>query len=653
MARQGDNYYLVLTDTVNEDSGVVMANAANNSGEARSYSRLAVSSNEGGNGQPPEFKKLFYDKHVQQGESLRLDAVILGSPKPKVKWLFNETVPELENVRCTMAGDTYSFLIDQFSEANCGRYSIAAENQFGKATCSAEILFQGSLFSPEQQASSTSQAIYHEETISSKTTGDVGETTKTMKQVSNINGRTSGVSTESKSIETNHPQMRDFASQSSAAAMRETGIQINTDVLDKSSQMDELLSKAVTRDESCQWTMPSAENSGSIVTNEAAPFVSSEQHHFASSSTGETKQSFSYSQHHQASSFSSTTTQPQIDFSTTLIKDINQHQHMLNYEPIELIFNRHHDAFNHHHHHCMHHELEEFATASNACHHCHHHQHRPMTTSRFEPISLIIQKPPPCAHYRSGSLPPLISKINFNSSIAGFRSELCAEHDSTFTDDESSCHYCYYDNPSSSAAAANNSNCMYYKSCSRTSRPTTAFKPVELILDASSLSEYSGKQYRYRDSSLPSYTRRSGGGVRMPIKHKNLITSSFIYDNNNNNVNNNATSYFYDYDYENTGGSATNSQRLYGFNSSDFLSGGEQQQQQQQQAGNYKFSTVSSSIEETRVRSSAEAKYPTMEMTIDLKTPPTIEQPLKYISVYEGQSSRLECILTGKYFLNF
>lgn len=121
MARQGDNHYLVMNDASTEDSGIYMANAANTEGEAKSYSRLAVSksssssegnstsvaeqqqqrstiralnvenaltaSSSGGSrsmAQPPEFKKLFYDTRVQIGENLRLDTVILGSPKPKV-----------------------------------------------------------------------------------------------------------------------------------------------------------------------------------------------------------------------------------------------------------------------------------------------------------------------------------------------------------------------------------------------------------------------------------------------------------------------------------------------------------------------------------------------------------------------------------------
>lgn len=84
-----------------------MASAANNEGEAKSYGRLTVnqssSSSDGGNsersgttiktvetthiktsGQPPEFKKLFYDKQVSLGENIRLEACVVGAPKPKV-----------------------------------------------------------------------------------------------------------------------------------------------------------------------------------------------------------------------------------------------------------------------------------------------------------------------------------------------------------------------------------------------------------------------------------------------------------------------------------------------------------------------------------------------------------------------------------------
>ena len=110
MARQGDNSYLVLTDTDKDNSGIYMASASNQHGESKSYGRLTVSesttvngvttsnsstvekqSNSSGSpkkgGQSPNFKKLFYDRHVQNGEAVRIDAIITGSPKPRVRIL--------------------------------------------------------------------------------------------------------------------------------------------------------------------------------------------------------------------------------------------------------------------------------------------------------------------------------------------------------------------------------------------------------------------------------------------------------------------------------------------------------------------------------------------------------------------------------------
>jgi hypothetical protein len=109
MASQEDNSYLVISDTGNQDAGIYMATAENNNGESRSYGRLTVNEqtivSEGSTthhqvttssmaaattttnkigGQAPEFKKLFFDRHAAPGEDIRLDAVITGSPKPKV-----------------------------------------------------------------------------------------------------------------------------------------------------------------------------------------------------------------------------------------------------------------------------------------------------------------------------------------------------------------------------------------------------------------------------------------------------------------------------------------------------------------------------------------------------------------------------------------
>ena len=105
MARQTDNYYLVITESTSvTDSGVYTSEATSAYGASSSVGNLIVNASEAsahviasGNanehgsssivkssGQPPEFKKLFYDAFVQLGDVARLDAVIIGSPKPRV-----------------------------------------------------------------------------------------------------------------------------------------------------------------------------------------------------------------------------------------------------------------------------------------------------------------------------------------------------------------------------------------------------------------------------------------------------------------------------------------------------------------------------------------------------------------------------------------
>jgi hypothetical protein len=238
MARQGDNHYLVMNEATTDDSGIYMANAANSEGEAKSYSRLNVRSGDGtvatttqslqqqvvpsspggSRHKAPEFKKLFYDQRVAPGDSLRLDTIILGSPKPKVKWLFNDETPQIENLRCIMAGDTYSFIIENFGEQNCGRYAILAENQHGKATCSAEIVFEGAEFSTSNS--------YEAESETANTKTHIAEESTT-KKIGGFDQRThtKTVSTESRGIETMPLITHDLSTQSMLPEMRDMSSQ--------------------------------------------------------------------------------------------------------------------------------------------------------------------------------------------------------------------------------------------------------------------------------------------------------------------------------------------------------------------------------------------------------------------------------------------
>lgn len=486
-----------------------------------------------------------------------------------------------------MAGDTYSFVIDNFQEKNLGLYSITAENQFGKATCSAEILFEGYDFS-QSESGPHSKTTITEELVTKKLTDDTEITSKTI---------TKTISTETKCTETmpcltrdlstqsSIPQMRDMSSQSQLMATRDAGIQIETEQRDKGSQIE----VTRTKDGSSQWIQPSDFEIESFANfgNESAPFViKTGESVFNDEST-----SYSYTQKSLAYNSSTVNGTTNVDFSTTVIKDVHPH-----YEPVELIINRdtQHSG-----------SVLTNLSSSTYVKEIDDFHHRALR--KFEPVNLIFHKP----HHRSGSLPPLCSRINFKSSAAR------SDFDHTETDDES--YYVYADrsdreNYMHLYGMQGESRMTYYKEIERrSSRPS--FKPVELILDASSISD-SGK--RYRDTSVPLGTSKR---IRMPLKQRNYINSSFIYENNNN-----------DYDYDST--------------SSDFIS---DRFSDTRDVRYTKYASFKGSFNEDRDHRviKVEQKLPAMEMTIDLKAPPTIDVPLKNITVYEGQTAKLECVLSG------
>ena len=125
------------------------------------------------------------------------------------------------------------------------------------------------------------------------------------------------------------------------------------------------------------------------------------------------------------------------------------------------------------------------------------------------------------------------------------------------------------------------------------------------------------------------------------ILSESVISSSFIYDNYNTNFN-------YDYDYE------------YDTQYSDFISDQRYDKEIKYRYAPYTKKSHFSAFEEREITSNIrptasstsskiiEQKLPAMEMTIDLKSPPTMDVPLRNISVQEGHVAKLECIVSGE-----
>ena len=92
-----DVHSLTIPEVFEEDAGSYMVQAVNSSGHATCLSRLNVLpmlcesfdketllEKEHISQQPPEFKKLFQDVTAKPGDSVVFEAVITGSPKPRV-----------------------------------------------------------------------------------------------------------------------------------------------------------------------------------------------------------------------------------------------------------------------------------------------------------------------------------------------------------------------------------------------------------------------------------------------------------------------------------------------------------------------------------------------------------------------------------------
>ena len=110
MTAFADVHNLTIPEVFVEDGGHYMVKATNKAGEAKCYSKLSVRpalpvdeammtktvetrrTLAEMTHSPPEFVRLFQDKVVRPGDSLTMDCVITGSPKPKVSLLSEKLV---------------------------------------------------------------------------------------------------------------------------------------------------------------------------------------------------------------------------------------------------------------------------------------------------------------------------------------------------------------------------------------------------------------------------------------------------------------------------------------------------------------------------------------------------------------------------------
>jgi ribosomal protein L12E/L44/L45/RPP1/RPP2 len=74
------------------------------------------------------------------GESVKIETVITGKPKPALEWTFNgQKLDVTEGVKISEKDDIYTLIIDNVKQAHDGDYTLKAENALGSVQTSANL----------------------------------------------------------------------------------------------------------------------------------------------------------------------------------------------------------------------------------------------------------------------------------------------------------------------------------------------------------------------------------------------------------------------------------------------------------------------------------------------------------------------------------
>ncbi|KAG1672025.1 Muscle M-line assembly protein unc-89 [Nymphon striatum] len=137
---------LYITQVTADDEGVYTVKASNSAGDSKCIANVSVVSEKKGPTVPPKpkilapgFTQLFSDQLVQKGKSITFECVVAGNPKPEVQWLFNEAPVKPWDYEISTAGDRHWLTIPVAGPRHHGRFELKAENDHGKAVCSAKL----------------------------------------------------------------------------------------------------------------------------------------------------------------------------------------------------------------------------------------------------------------------------------------------------------------------------------------------------------------------------------------------------------------------------------------------------------------------------------------------------------------------------------
>lgn len=138
---------LEIDQALPEDRGVYTVKVSNSSGEAKCFAQLIVKSQKIPEVTKPyeevklipSFKEKFTDQSVIENNAIKFECIVTGKPAPKVKWLFNDNPVSGKDFLVSTSGDRHVLSIPEAQPTSSGVITCVAENEVGKAQCSANL----------------------------------------------------------------------------------------------------------------------------------------------------------------------------------------------------------------------------------------------------------------------------------------------------------------------------------------------------------------------------------------------------------------------------------------------------------------------------------------------------------------------------------
>ena len=101
-------------------------------------------------GKPPEFSKKFSSVHVVEGDAVRFEVIVEGTPKPTVQWFVeNDPLQDDKHTHIIQEGTTHALIISKTVLDDEAEYKCKAENVYGYVECTAELFVDEVSIKPE------------------------------------------------------------------------------------------------------------------------------------------------------------------------------------------------------------------------------------------------------------------------------------------------------------------------------------------------------------------------------------------------------------------------------------------------------------------------------------------------------------------------